>query len=86
MCAGEQPHWLKKDTIDRLFPQAAAYTGPLSGKPPAMPVYGAGRPIGFLFSTDELTDVVGFSGAPFNFVVGLDLQGKIVGVVLVEHA
>ena len=30
----------------------------------------------------ELTDVVGFSGAPFNFVVGLDLEGKIVGVVL----
>jgi transcriptional regulator of nitric oxide reductase/NAD-dependent dihydropyrimidine dehydrogenase PreA subunit len=33
-----------------------------------------------------LTDVVGFSGAPFNFVVGLDLQGKIVGVVVVKHA
>jgi NosR/NirI family nitrous oxide reductase transcriptional regulator len=75
---------LKKDTIDRLFPQAAS-TGPLSGKPPAIPVYGAGGRIGFLFSTAELTDVVGFSGAPFNFVVGLDLQGKIVGVVLVEH-
>src|SRR4051812_4557187 len=83
--AAEQPHWLKKDTIERLFPQAAAYTGPMSGKPPAMSVYSAGRPIGFLFSTAELTDVVGFSGAPFNFVVGLDLQGKIVGVVLVEH-
>jgi NosR/NirI family nitrous oxide reductase transcriptional regulator len=84
VCAREQPHWLKKDTVDRLFPQAAS-TGPLSGAPPAIPVYGAGGRIGFLFSTDELTDVVGFSGAPFNFVVGLDLQGKIVGVVLVEH-
>jgi transcriptional regulator of nitric oxide reductase/NAD-dependent dihydropyrimidine dehydrogenase PreA subunit len=76
---------LKKDTIERLFPEAT-YTRPLSGKPPAVPVYGPGGPIGFLFSTAELTDVVGFSGAPFNFVVGLDLQGKIVGVVLVEHA
>jgi NosR/NirI family nitrous oxide reductase transcriptional regulator len=85
VCAREQPQWLKKDTVDRLFPQAAAYTGPMSGKPPAMRVYSAGRPIGFLFSTADLTDVVGFSGAPFNFVVGLDLQGKIVGVVLVEH-
>ena len=83
--AGEQPSWLKKDTIDRLFPQAAS-TGPLSGKPPAITVYGAGGRIGYLFSSAELTDVVGFSGAPFNFVVGLDLQGKIVGVVLVEHA
>ncbi|MEX0960325.1 MAG: 4Fe-4S binding protein [Burkholderiales bacterium] len=76
---------MNKDTIDRLFPEAT-YTGPLSGKPPVIPVYGAGRTIGFLFSTDELTDVVGFSGAPFNFVVGLDLEGEIVGVVLVEHA
>ena len=84
-CAGEQPGWLKKDTIDRLFPEAT-YTRPPSGKPPAVPVYGPGGPIGFVFSTAELTDVVGFSGAPFNFVVGLDMHGKIVGVVLVEHA
>ena len=84
-CAGEQPDWLKKGTIDRLFPEAT-YTRPPSGKPPVISVYGARGPIGFLFSTAELTDVVGFSGAPFNFVVGMDLQGKIVGVVLVEHA
>ncbi|HTT36915.1 MAG TPA: 4Fe-4S binding protein [Burkholderiales bacterium] len=76
---------MKKDTIDRLFPEAT-YTRPRSGKPPAVPVYGPGGLIGYVFSTAELTDVVGFSGAPFNFVVGLDLHGKIVGVVLVEHA
>lgn len=85
VCAGEQPAWLNKDTIDRLFPEAI-YTGARSGEPPAVPVYGPGELIGYLFSTDELTDVVGFSGAPFNFVVGLDPKGKIVGVVLVEHA
>jgi NosR/NirI family transcriptional regulator, nitrous oxide reductase regulator len=85
VCAGEQPDWLKKDTIDRLFPQAT-YTRPRSGEPPAVPVYGTTGLIGYLFSTAELTDVVGFSGAPFNFVVGLDLHGKIVGVVVVKHA
>jgi len=84
--AEDKPAWLTQDKIERLFPDQAAYTGPPSGKPPAIPVYSAGRSIGFLFSTDELTDVVGFSGAPFNFVVGLDLQGKITGVVLIEHA
>ncbi len=85
VCAGEKPDWLKKETIDRLFPEAVS-TGALSGKPPVVPVNGAGNRLGYLFSTAELTDVVGFSGAPFNFVVGLDPQGKIVGVVLVEHA
>jgi transcriptional regulator of nitric oxide reductase len=83
--AAEQPGWLTKDTIERLFPEAI-YTGSRSGEPPAVPVYRPGELIGYAFSTDELTDVVGFSGAPFNFVVGLDLKGKIVGVVLVEHA
>ncbi|HWA11662.1 MAG TPA: 4Fe-4S binding protein [Burkholderiales bacterium] len=84
--AADKPDWLTPDRIARLFPGQAAYPGPPSGKPPAVPVYSAGRPIGFLFATDELTDVVGFSGAPFNFVVGLDLHGTIVGVDLVKHA
>jgi len=82
--AREQPDWLNQDRLHRLFPEAT-YTGPRSGEPPAVPVYGAGTPIGYAFSTAEMTDVVGFSGAPFNFVVGLDLHGKIVGVDLVEH-
>jgi transcriptional regulator of nitric oxide reductase/NAD-dependent dihydropyrimidine dehydrogenase PreA subunit len=80
-----QPEWLNQDRTHRLFPEAI-YTGQSSGKPPAVQVYGPGGPIGFLFSTADMTDVVGFSGAPFNFVVGLDLQGRIVGVDLVEHA
>jgi len=83
--AGEQPDWLTKERLDRLFPEAV-YTGPSSVEPPVTSVYGARGRLGYVFSTAELTDVVGFSGAPFNFVVGLDLEGKIVGVVLVEHA
>ncbi|HEX5139527.1 MAG TPA: 4Fe-4S binding protein [Dehalococcoidia bacterium] len=83
--AEERPDWLKKDTLDRLFPGVAAYTGPKSGKPTAFPVISAGRTIGFVFSTADMTDIVGFSGLPFNLVVGLDMQGKIVGVVVAEH-
>ena len=83
--AEAQPDWLSNETIKRLFPEAI-YVDPPSGEPPLIDVHGAGSHIGYLFSTAELTDVVGFSGAPFNFVVGLDLHGEIVGVVLVEHA
>ena len=83
--AESQPDWLSDETVKRLFPEAI-YTDPPAGEPPLIDVHGAGSHIGYLFSTAELTDVVGFSGAPFNFVVGLDLQGEIVGVVLVEHA
>jgi NosR/NirI family nitrous oxide reductase transcriptional regulator len=83
--AQEKPDWLSDETIKRLFPEVI-YTDPPSGDPPLIDVHSAGSQIGYVFSTAELTDVVGFSGAPFNFVVGLDLQGEIVGVVLVEHA
>ncbi len=83
--AAAQPDWLSEETIHRLFPDAIS-TSPPSGEPPVVEVQGVGKRIGYLFSTLELTDVVGFSGAPFNFVVGLDLNGEIVGVVLVEHA
>ena len=83
--AQAQPDWLSEETLKRLFPEAI-YTDPPAGEPPLIDVHGAGSHIGYVFSTEELTDVVGFSGAPFNFVVGLDLQGEIVGVVLVEHA
>jgi NosR/NirI family nitrous oxide reductase transcriptional regulator len=83
--AEAQLDWLNDETVKRLFPKAI-YTDPPSGEPPLIDVHSAGSHIGYLFSTAELTDVVGFSGAPFNFVVGLDLQGEIVGVVLVEHA
>ncbi len=83
--AAERPDWLSDETVKRLFPKAI-YTDAPSGDPPVIDVHSAGNRIGFLFSTAELTDVVGFSGAPFNFVVGMDLDGEIVGVVLVEHA
>ncbi len=83
--AQAQPEWLSDETVKHLFPKAI-YTDPPAGEPPLIDVHGAGSHIGYLFSTGELTDVVGFSGAPFNFVVGLDLKGEIVGVVLVEHA
>ncbi|UCH47798.1 MAG: 4Fe-4S binding protein [Betaproteobacteria bacterium] len=83
--AQAQPDWLSDETLKRLFPEAI-YTDPPAGEPPLIDVHGAGSHIGYVFSTEELTDVVGFSGAPFNFAVGLDLHGEIVGVVLVEHA
>ena len=47
VCAGEQPAWLTKDRINRLFPEAT-YTRPPSGKPPAVPVYGAGGPMRYI--------------------------------------
>lgn len=83
---GEQsPAWLNETVLKALFP-AAIYTGAIEGNPPVAEVYGTGRKIGYLFATSDLVDAVGFSGAPFTFAVGLDLDGEIVGIELVEHS
>ncbi|MGI9334487.1 MAG: 4Fe-4S binding protein, partial [Gammaproteobacteria bacterium] len=79
------PWWLNETLVKAIFP-TAIYTGPVEGDPPVVPVYSTGRRIGFVFATSDLVDVVGFSGAPFTFAVGLSSSGDIVGVELVEHA
>ena len=83
--ADSRPGWLTDDVLKSLFP-GAVYTGPLTGEPPAVTVYGAGASLGYVFVTSDIVDTVGFSGAPFSIAVGLDTDGVMTGVVLVEHA
>jgi len=83
--ADSQPTWLTDKALATLFPDAL-YVGPLSGDPPAAKVYGAGTTLGYVFATSDIVDAVGFSGAPFTMAVGLDIDGTIAGVTMVEHA
>lgn len=53
--------------------------------------YGAGHaagasPLGYVFLTDDLVDVPGYSGHTLNSLVGMDPHGKITGVKIVRHA
>lgn len=78
-------------TIAELYPQArtlfpaADRFGELSGDPRAAPVYQGGKPVGYLFLTKDIVRIPAYSGRPINNLVGLDMQGRIVGVVIVEH-
>lgn len=83
--AESEPAWLTEKALSTLFP-GALYAGPLSGDPPAAKVYGAGASLGYVFATSDMVDTVGFSGAPFTIAVGLDRDGTITGVTMIEHA
>jgi polyferredoxin/Na+-translocating ferredoxin:NAD+ oxidoreductase RnfG subunit len=67
-----------------LFPEADRF-GELSGDPRAAPVYQGGKPVGYVFLTKDIVRIPAYSGRPINNLVGLDMQGRIVGVVIVEH-
>ncbi len=47
---------------------------------------GDGALLGYVFLTDNLVQVPGYSGHTINTLVGLDAKGKIAGVKVVRHA
>jgi hypothetical protein len=79
------------ETIDELypavrdfFPQADRF-GDLEGKPPAAAVYQGQRLLGYAYLTNDVLRIPAYSGHPINTLVGFDLQGRIVGLRIVEH-
>ena len=81
----------RAETIDELypavrdfFPQADRF-GDLEGKPPAAAIYQGRRLLGYAYLTDDVLRIPAYSGHPINTLVGFDLQGRIVGLRIVEH-
>src|SRR5579864_852354 len=70
--------------LQSLFP-GADKIGEVGGTPPAAAVYQAGQPIGYVFSTWDVTRSRGFSNRAVVLLVGLSLAGRIVGAKLVHH-
>jgi NosR/NirI family transcriptional regulator, nitrous oxide reductase regulator len=84
--AGETvTQYLTPAILQELFP-GAERIGEVSGTPPAATVYKGDRPIGYIFSTWDVTQSRGFADRPLVLLVGLDLSGRITGVKMVHHA
>jgi NosR/NirI family transcriptional regulator, nitrous oxide reductase regulator len=84
--AGETiTQYLTPIILQELFP-GAERIGEVSGAPPAATVYKGDRPIGYIFSTWDVTQSRGFADRPLVLLVGLALSGQITGVKLVHHA
>jgi len=67
-----------------LFPDATAFGEP-GGEPPAAEVYHDNTLIGYVFETFDVLRIPAYSGRPINNLVGLDLQGRITGVRIIDH-
>ncbi len=67
-----------------IFPDADAYGG-FEGTPPSVPVYKAGKIIGYLFLTDDVLRIPAYSGRPIDTLVGIDTGGRIAGLAIVRH-
>jgi NosR/NirI family nitrous oxide reductase transcriptional regulator len=67
-----------------FFPQADRF-GDKEGKPLAAPAYKGGKLVGYVFETDDVVKIPAYSGKPVNLLMGLDTQGKITGVKVLEH-
>jgi NosR/NirI family nitrous oxide reductase transcriptional regulator len=74
--------------LARLFPSATAFS-PKEGDPPHYTAYAGGRGsqtiLGYAFWTTELLPLERGYGGPIAMLVGIDLSGKLTGVVVVEH-
>ena len=75
---------LTPQAVARAFPGADA-AGAVGGAPPIARALRGGALAGYLFSTADLAEPAGYSGEPFDIVVGLGLDGRIAGTALLEH-
>jgi Na+-translocating ferredoxin:NAD+ oxidoreductase RnfG subunit len=70
--------------VRNIFPDAEAYGG-FEGAPPSAAAYKGGKPIGYVFFTDDVLRIPAYSGKPINTMVGIDLEGRIAGLAIAHH-
>ena len=84
MAAGRVQEFLPKAQPSEFFPGADRF-GPAQGDPPLVPAYQGDRLLGYVYLNSDVTSAVGYSGKPINLLVGIDPQGTIRGIRLVDH-
>ena len=67
-----------------MLPEATAI-GEVEGTPPAAPAFRDGRLIGYVVSTKQAIDAKGYAGGALDILIGIDLDARLVGAVLVEQ-
>jgi NosR/NirI family transcriptional regulator, nitrous oxide reductase regulator len=84
LAAAEMTTYLPKVKPADIFPGADRF-GPPQGVPPIVPVYSGDRLQGFVYLNSDFANAVGYSGKPINLLVGIDPNGVITAIKLVEH-
>lgn len=67
------------------FFDGASRIGPEEGNPPSRRVFAGEYVVGYLLSSRDVVQSSGYSGKPIDILIGIDLDGRIAGVTLIEH-
>ncbi|WP_323017241.1 4Fe-4S binding protein [Castellaniella sp.] len=76
--------FLQKITPEQIFP-GADRIGPAEGKPTIARAYAKDTLLGYVYLTTDIVNTRGYSSKPIDTLIGLSLDGQIVGAKLVEH-
>ncbi|KUJ80543.1 hypothetical protein AVO45_05710 [Ruegeria marisrubri] len=76
---------LERDALAQLIMPPFSLGEPLNDKGVYSLLNSGGAEAGYVFETEPLAPLPGFSGAPINALVVLDLEGKFLDVRLIEH-
>ena len=70
--------------IMQLFPKATRIEPKLE-QPPVYSVFQLDELIGYAFESNDYSNLQGFSGKPIRLLIGMDPQGVLAGVQVLEH-
>lgn len=82
--ASRLEEFLPKVQPGELFAGADRF-GDAVGEPPIVPVYRGEELAGYAFLNSDFTSAIGYSGKPIHIVVGLDREGVLRGLKMVDH-
>lgn len=84
LAAGRVEEFLPKAQPAEFFAGADRF-GPAQGNPPLIPVYQGDRLLGYVYLNSDVTGATGYSGKPIHLLVGIDPNGIITKLKLVDH-
>ncbi len=76
---------LTKANPSELIPGADRF-GPIRESPVVASAYRGQTLVGHVYLNSDYADATGYSGQPIHILIGLDLEGTIVGIKLVQHS
>ena len=76
--------FLTPATLAEIFPGARRFD-PTEGDPAVSAAHDGDKLLGYVYLTSDVVNSTGYSGKPIRILVGIDLEGRIVGAKLVEH-
>ncbi len=82
--AGDLERFLAEVPAGEILPGGERY-GEIEGPPMVAPVYAGEKRLGYVFLNSDIVDASGYSSKPISILIGIDMDGVITGLKLVEH-